>query len=144
MMKIYRTFSLQGLQLLFKDKDGKRIEVKFRGGVEIDSTARFPTSDPALQELMEKSSGFGRDYYIESEVSTSANEAPAEPAPVEKAPETKTEIPSEIKGSERFLNLVEMKNRMAELGIEFPDDANYPAAKAAAQKAGYDFQVNKK
>ena len=49
----------------------------------------------------------------------------------------------EVKGSERFRNLVEMKNRMAELGIQLAEGANYSQAKAAAVKAGYDFQIQK-
>jgi hypothetical protein len=37
-----------------------------------------------------------------------------------------------------------MKNRMAELGIELDEDANYQKAKATAAKEGYDFQLQKK
>ena len=142
--KTYRTFSLKGLQVCFKDPEGRRIEVIFRGGIQIDSTARYSTSDVYIQERLESSSGFGRDYYIESSVE------PAAPAPLPerkaeepKKAEPKKEIMSEVKGSERFRNLVEMRNRMAELGIEVPENANYPTAKAAAAKAGYDFQIKK-
>ena len=65
--KTYRTYSLKGLQLILKGKWEKKIEVVFRSGIQIDSTARFSTSDPVIQGLLEKSSGFGRDYYLESE-----------------------------------------------------------------------------
>ena len=36
-----------------------------------------------------------------------------------------------------------MKNAMAEVGIQLDEDANYAKAKAAAAKAGYDFQIKK-
>jgi len=143
--KTYRTFSLKGLQLCLKDKFGTSVEVIFRGGIQIDSTAKFTTADPKVQELMEQCSGFGRDYYIESErevgdpAAAPVEEKKAEPA---KAPEK--EVMTEMKDSRRFRNLVEMKNAMKELGIELADDATYPKAKAAAAKAGYDFQIQKK
>lgn len=140
--KTYRTFFLKGYQLLLSAEDGSRVEIKFRSGIQVDSTAKYTTANEEIQELIETSSGFNRDFYIESVKED-------EPAP---APEKKTEkkvapvkeIMSEVKGSERFRNLVEMKNRMAELGIELDEDANYQKAKAAAVKAGYDFQIQKK
>lgn len=143
--KTYRTFSLKGLQITFKDQEEKRIEIIFRGGLQIDSTAKYTTSDEYIQERLEKSSGFGRDYYLESEVDTNPAPAPApEKKKVEKAPAPEKEIVSEMKDSRRFKNLVEMKNAMKELGIELGDDATYPKAKAAAAAAGYDFQIQKK
>lgn len=143
--KTYRTFFLKGLQLILKDGEGKRIEVIFRRGSQIDSTARFSTSDEKLQQMLEKSGGLGRDYYVENVVENKAADKPA-PAPEKKEPETKKEekpMMSEVKGAENFRNLVEMKNRMAELGIALEDGANYLQAKAAATKAGYDFQIKK-
>ena len=143
--KIYRTFSLKSLQVCFKNEEGKRVEIVFRGGIQIDSTAKYTTTDKYIQERLEKSSGFGRDYYLEAEVDT---EKAATPAPEKKkvveAPAPKKEIVSEMKDSRRFKNLVEMKNAMKELGIELGDDATYPKAKAAAAAAGYDFQIQKK
>lgn len=64
--KTYRTYRLKGLQLLLLDESGRSIEVSFRGGIQIDSTAKFTTSDEKMQDALEKSSGFGRDYYLES------------------------------------------------------------------------------
>ena len=63
----------------------------------------------------------------------------------EKVEKPKAEKPvlAEVKDSRRFRNLVEMKNAMAELGIELEEGANYAKAKAAANKAGYDFQIQK-
>jgi len=143
--KTYRTFTLKGLQMLLNDEDGNRFEVVFRGGIQIDSTSRFTTSNEKIQKALEESSGFGRDYYIEA-VKDDAPAVEAAPVPEKKADEPKKaekEIMSEVKGSERFRNLVEMKNRMAELGIELAEGANYSTAKAAAVKAGYDFQIKK-
>lgn len=41
------------------------IEVNFKGGSQIDSTAKFSTSDEKVQKALEKCSGYGRDYYLE-------------------------------------------------------------------------------
>lgn len=142
--KTYRTYFLKSLNLHLTGEDGERIVIDFRGGIQIDSTAKYTTRNQFIQELLESGSGFNRDYYIES---VQDDDAPvAEPAPEKKADKKAEEKPvlSEVKGSERFLNLVEMKNRMAELGIELPEDANYQKAKAAANAAGYDFQIKKK
>lgn len=141
--KTYRTYFLKGYHLLLTSEEGERIEIKFRSGIQVDSTAKYVTSDETIQGLLENASGFGRDYYIESVVED-APEAPA-PKPEKKAEKVNEKpIMEEVKGSERFRNLVEMKNRMAELGIELDDDATYSKAKAAAVKAGYDFQIQKK
>jgi hypothetical protein len=145
--KTYRTYSLKSLMLLLKDADGNRVEVRFSGGIQVDSTSRFTTSSPEIQALVEGCSGFNRDFYIESERETGTPDAPKE----EKHAAVKAEAPKEekpvmdnMKGVERFRNLVEMRNRMAELGIALPENANYSQAKAAANKEGYDFQIKKK
>lgn len=64
--KTYKTYYLKGLQLLLSDGQGGTMEINFRGGCQIDSTARFSTSDEKVQKLLEKCSGFNRDFYIES------------------------------------------------------------------------------
>ena len=110
--KTYRTFSLKGLQLFLKDDEGKRIEINFRSGIQIDSTARFSTSDEAIQEMLEKASGFQRDYYLESVVEKKDNATVPEKKKAEPAPAPEKEVMEVVKGSERFRNLVEMKNRM--------------------------------
>lgn len=145
--KTYRTFTLKGLQLLMNDEDGKRIEVIFRGGIQIDSTARFTTSNDKVQRMLEASSGFGRDYYVESvrdEAAPKPENATVETRPEEAVRQEDKPVMDDVKGSERFRNLVEMKNRMSELGIQLEENANYATAKAAAVKAGYDFQIKKK
>lgn len=143
--KTYRTYYLKSLDLYLTNGDGERVVIEFRGGIQVDSTARFTTRDPGIQELIESTNGFGRDYYIESVKEDEAAAKTAEPE--EKATDRKAEekpVLGDVKGMERFRNLVEMKNRMAELGIELADSANYQQAKAAAAAAGYDFQIKKK
>lgn len=141
--KTYRTYNLKGLDIHIKDENGKRLVVKFSGGIQIDSTAKYTTSSTYIQEALEKGSGFGRDYYIESErpdEEPSADKvAPKEP----EKPKVEKAVMDNVKDSRRFQNLVEMKNAMAEVGIEVTPEMNYSAAKAAAQKEGYDFQIKK-
>ena len=48
------------------DENERQIEVNFRSGCQIDSTAKFTTSDENLQNALEKCSGFNRDFYLES------------------------------------------------------------------------------
>lgn len=64
--KTYRTYSLKGLQLLLFDERGHTVEVNFRGGVQIDSTAKFSTYDEKIQKALESCIGFNRDFYLES------------------------------------------------------------------------------
>ena len=128
---------------MLKDENGERVEIKFYGGIQVDSTAKFTTKNAKIQELIEKSSGFGRDYYIESVVDDVATDS-AKIDKNEEAPAPKEKpVMTEVKGSERFRNLVEMKNRMKELGIALEKDANYARTKAAAIAAGYDFQIQR-
>ena len=140
--KTYRTYFLKGLQLLL-NKDGKRVEINFRGGIQVDSTAKYTTANADIQELIEKTKDFGTVFYLES---VKDDESPAKAAAPAKEEAKKAEekpVMDEVKGSERFKNLVEMKNRMAELGIELDADADYNKAKAAAVAAGYDFKIKR-
>jgi len=138
--KTYRTYYLKSLAIHAKDENDKRIDIIFRGGIQVDSTAKFTTADPKIQDMLEKSSSFGKTYYLES-VAEPQIIAPAKPAKVEKAAE---EAPlSDVKDIKRFRNLVEMKNALRELGVDVKDEWNYTATKAAAAKEGYDFQIKK-
>lgn len=140
--KTYRTHRLKSLELYKKDKEGKRIIIKFYGGIQIDSTAKLVTKDPYIQQLVEEDPGFGRDYYIESVV----EDAPAAEPVVEEAPKVVEEpkkVLTDVKDIKRFHNLVEMKNYMAELGFKGVQSMNYQQCKSAAQKEGYDFQISK-
>lgn len=144
--KTYRTYYLKSLNLHLTGEDGERVNIEFRGGIQVDSTAKYTTRDPYIQNMLESVSGFGRDYYIESVKEDEQVAKPvAEKKPVKEAEKTKAEKPvmDTVKDSRRFQNLVEMKNAMAEVGIEVTPDMNYMAAKAAAQKEGYDYQIQK-
>lgn len=140
--KTYRTYRLKGLQLLLPKEDGSWQEVVFRGGIQIDSTAKLSTSDEWLQNQLESLDGFNRDYYLESvEEKEEAKVKKAESAP---APEKQEEKPlTDVKDIKRFHNLVEMRNYMAELGFDGVQEMNYAQCKAAASKEGYDFQIQK-
>lgn len=144
--KTYRTFFLKKLYTYVRDEEGNKIPVEFQGGIQIDSTSKFVTSSEMLQKGLESSPAFGRDYYLESEVEE--DEPKKESAkPAAKKAEDKPAEPAvplgDIKDIKRFHNLVEMKNYMAELGIEGVSEMNYLQAKAAALKEGYDFQISK-
>ena len=140
--KTYRTFYLKGLNLLLSDKKGERIEVVFRKGGQIDSTARFTTDNQDVQEAIEKCSGFGRDYYIEKEESDAPVAETDAPVLETKAEEEKAPL-TDVKDVKRFHNIVEMRAAMAELGFEGVQEMGYLQLKSAASKEGYDFQIQK-
>jgi len=141
--KTYRTFELKRLTFQFTGKDNTLLEVAFRGGVQTDSTSKYSTSNEEIQNLLEGTSSFNRDFYIESVEDTGNDAAPA-PKKIEKAPEPEVKPLTDVKDIRRFRNLVEMKNALEELGIEGLNEMNYMQCKAAAAKLGYDFQIQKK
>lgn len=142
--KTYRTYYLRSLVLRSVKKDGTPLEIVFRGGIQIDSTAKFSTSNEETQKFLEGLRGFGRDFYIESaeeDLTPSVQETgvlpPASESVPEKAPLT------DVKDVKRFHNIVEMRAAMAELGFEGVQEMNYMQLKSAASKEGYDFQIQK-
>ena len=137
--KTYRTYSLKSLSFDLELEDGNQVEVLFRSGIQIDSTAKFTTSNEEVQQLLESRSGFERDYYLES-VRETEEAKPVEV--VEPKAETK-KVLTDVKDIKRFKNLVEMRSYMAEIGIEGVSEMNYMQAKAAAAKEGYDFQISR-
>ena len=129
--------------LHLRDKWGRPVEVVFRGGIQVDSTARFSTEDEKVQALIEKSRGLGRDFYIESVEETAAPAVVEAKEEVKKVEAPAEAQPTDYKDSKRFKNLVEMKAALREVGVEISDDANYLTAKKVAAAAGYDFQIKK-
>ena len=127
--KTYRTYHLKGLQLLLCDEYGHQMEVNFRSGCQIDSTAKFTTSDEALQKVLESSSGFGRDYYIESvrEEKPVAVETPAVENVVDDAVETSEPESNAIKVAD--------KSEAIEWLKEHNPEAGYTAAKLRSKDA---------
>lgn len=124
--KTYRTYHLKGLQVLVFDEKGHSIEVNFRNGCQIDSTAKFTTSEEDLQKALEKSSGFGRDYYLEStrEDTHKAN-TPAAP------------VVDETVNEEKGVQKVEVadKGEAIEWLKEHNPEAGYTAAKLRSKDA---------
>lgn len=139
--KTYRTFYLKDLDVPAKNSKGEKVKAYFRGGTQIDSTAKFTTSDEAIQESLESCSGFGRDFYLE-EVYEAPKPVAEEPKVLASSPEPKKDLVS-IKDSRRFRNFVEMKKAMVEAGLEVKPNWTYAAAQAAAYKQGYDYQISK-
>lgn len=139
--KTYKTFRLKKLYK-YVDVDGKSVEIVFKGGLQIDSTSKYTTSNEAIQKALEENRGFGREYYLESVEEKNEKPAPApEKKPVKKA-EEKAPL-TDVKDIKRFHNIVEMRNYMAELGFAGVENMNYQEAKAAAQKEGYDFKIQR-
>lgn len=131
--KTYRTYHLKGLQVLVFDEYGRPTEINFKGGCQIDSTAKFTTSDENLQKALESCSGFGRDYYIESvrEEAPVAVEAPAPAAEPENAPAE--EVVEEDNGKQKVE--VADKSDAIEWLKEHNPEAGYTAAKLRSKDA---------
>lgn len=127
--KTYRTYHLKGLQLLLCDEYGHQMEVTFRSGAQIDSTAKFTTSDENLQKTLESCSGFGRDYYIESvrEEKPVGAETPAVENVVDDAAETSEPESNAIKVAD--------KSEAIEWLKEHNPEAGYTAAKLRSKDA---------
>ena len=127
--KTYRTYHLKGLQLLLCDEYGHQMEVTFRSGAQIDSTAKFTTSDENLQKTLESCSGFGRDYYIESvrEEKPVGVETPAVENVVDDAVETSEPESNAIKVADKAEAIEWLK--------EHNPEAGYTAAKLRSKDA---------
>ena len=145
--KTYKTFSLRGLVIRARNRYGAPVTIRFNGGIQVDSTATYVTSNAEIQRLLEKNGDFGRLYYLAEErpvEEDSAKNAVVESAPVAAVAEAQKDAAIvEYKDTKRFKNLVEMKGALRELGVEVADDANYLATKKLAAEAGYDFQIQK-
>ena len=145
-VKTYRTYFLKSLSFdIPGENEGEEIHILFQGGIQVDSTAKYVTSNPYIQKKLEESRRFDYDYFLEDTkiVSDPSDEAPAEKeAP--SAPKKEEEKPlTDVKDIKRFHNIVEMRSAMAELGFEGVQEMNYAQLKSAASKEGYDFQIQK-
>jgi hypothetical protein len=128
--KTYKTYSLKGLQILLFDECGRQVEVNFKAGAQIDSTAKFSTSDEKVQAALEKCSSFNRDFYIESVREDT-------PAP---APAAKEEVNEKSVAEEKVAvdgNVVEVadKGEAIEWLKEHNPEAGYTAAKLRSKEA---------
>ena len=136
--KTYRTHSLKSLIVRVYDEAGKEYEVEFYGGIHFDSTARATVSEPKIQELLEKTSCFGRDFYIES---VSNDEEVVEAPKAETKVEEEKHLPENFIDSRSFRNLVELKEALKTVGLKIEDSWNYQQTKKYAFEHGYDYKV---
>ena len=134
--KTYRTYFLKGLQLLLPSENGNFIEVNFRGGVQVDSTAKFSTSDEKLQEAMEKCDAFDRDFYLESVSEEKAAEKPAA-----KKEEPKKESGKQtVKVSDKAAAIEWLKEHNPEAGYTAYKLKSKEAFEAACKECGVVFE----
>lgn len=120
-----------------------RTNILFKRGCTLGSTATYTTSNPDIQEALESLNEFGSTFYIEKEVAVD------EAAPVVK-PEVKPEPVIEeekevvdILDAQTFKNLVELRNALADKGIDVSQITNVKAAESIAKKNGYNYTIEK-
>lgn len=143
-LKTYRTRELKGLSLhLFVDGD-TRTNVVFKRGCTLGSTATYTTSNQKIQAALESLASFGVTFYIEKETVI------GEDAPVNVAPKVKPEPIVEeekevidILDAQTFKNLVELRNALADKGIDVSQITNVKAAENIARKNGYNYTIEK-
>lgn len=125
--------------------DGKTIDVAFKRGCTIGSTATYQTSDPKIQQALESMKAFGPTFYIES------TEVTGEDAPVVEAPkvEEKPIVEEEEKevvdvlDAQTFKNLVELRNALKDKGVDVSQITNVKVGESIAKKNGYNYTVEK-
>lgn len=140
--KTYKTYRLKSLCIPLTI-DGKDVYVVFKGGCTATSTATYSTSDEKIQEALESLLGFGRNYYIDRQVSLDEE--------VAKEPEAKKEEPTieeekevvDMLDAKTFKNLVELRNALADKGIDVSQITNAKAAENLAKKNGYNYTIDK-
>ena len=140
--KTYKTYRLKSLCIPLTI-DGKDVYVVFKGGCTATSTATYSTSDEKIQEALESLLGFGRNYYIDRQVSLDEE--------VAKEPEAKKEEPTieeekevvDMLDAKTVQNLVELRNALADKGIDVSQITNAKAAENLAKKNGYNYTIDK-
>lgn len=140
--KTYKTYRLKSLCIPLTI-DGKDVYVVFKGGCTATSTATYSTSDEKIQEALESLLGFGRNYYIDRQVSLDEE--------VAKEPEAKKEEPTieeekevvDMFDAKTFKNLVELRNALSDKGIDVSQITNAKAAENLAKKNGYNYTIDK-
>lgn len=143
--KVYRAYFLKSLSIDLPD--GRTIA--FQGGIYADSTAKFTTDNPAIQEQLEASRGFNDTFYLEAawndgpETVGADNDNPADENVSSQEQEPEKEPLTDVKDVKRFHNIVEMRAAMAELGFEGVQEMNYSQLCSAASQKGYDFKIQR-
>ena len=126
--------------------NGKITTITFTRGCVYGSTATYTTSVPEIQEALESLKAFGKVFYIDSEevVGESAPELDVKIAAktVEAAQEEEKEV-VDMLDAKSFKNLVELRNALADKGIDVSQITNVKAAENVAKKNGYNYTVEK-
>lgn len=146
-IKTYRTRELKGLSLMLLSSTGKRINVSFRRGCTLGSTATYVTSDPEVQKALEATNDFGPTFYIEREevIGEDMPEVDVKIA-ANKVEEPTIEEEKEVVDmldAKTFKNLVELRNALADKGIDVSQITNAKAAENLAKKNGYNYTIDK-
>lgn len=144
-IKTYRTYSLKGLTIPVTTEENVKIQISFKRGCAIGSTATYTTSDPKIQEELESLNAFCTKYYLENavtvgeEIAEVADEAEVAETPVE---EEEKEV-VDILDAQTFKNLVELRNALKAKGIDASQITNVKAGETLAKKNGYNYTVEK-
>lgn len=124
--------------------DGKTIDVAFKRGCTIGSTATYQTSDPKIQQALESMKAFGPTFYIESTEVTGEDATVAEPKVEEKpiVEEEEKEV-VDVLDAQTFKNLVELRNALKDKGVDVSQITNVKVGESIAKKNGYNYTVEK-
>lgn len=123
--------------------DGKTVDIAFKRGCTIGSTATFQTSDPRIQQELESMKAFGPTFYLENTTKT-GEDAPAV-VKVEEKPiieEEEKEV-VDVLDAQTFKNLVELRNALKAKGIDVSQITNVKVGESIAKKNGYNYTVEK-
>lgn len=137
--KIYRTKHLTTLYIPVVLASGKKVEVLFSGGTNMDMGAVYGTSNEEVQAILdERCKKVGCPFYLEKTIGE-------EPKVVEvKKEEPKEEVALvDILDSREFNNLVELRNALKEKGIDVAGLTTVQRAETVAKKAGYIYTIKK-
>lgn len=143
-IKTYRTRELKGLSLQIFVEGDIRTTISFKRGCTLGSTATYVTSNPKIQEALESLNAYGITFYLESEKVVGEDKPKVEapkPAPTPVVEEEKTMV--DILDAKTFKNLVELRNALADNGIDVSSVTNVKAAENVAKKNGYNYTIEK-
>lgn len=142
MTKIYRTKHLTTLYIPLTLPSGKKVDVLFSGGTNMDMGAVYGTADKEVQAILdERCKKAGCPFFLEKTIGEAGavNENTKEPAE-----ETREEVvPVDILDSREFNNLVELRNALKEKGIDVTGLTAVQRAEALAKKNGYLYTIKK-
>ena len=148
-IKTYKTRELKGFSVhVFVEGETLRRHISFKRGCTLGSTATYVTSDEKVQNALESLASFGVTFYLESTETVGVEEKPIEvkvaaPKVEEPKPEEEKEV-VDVLDAQTFKNLVELRNALADKGVDVSLVTNVKAAESLARKNGYNYTVEKK